>query len=170
MDAQKISTSSSKPFERASRTATFVKLTLGNYEGTDASLQKILVRLVTTKKGTRLYSCTAGPPRQAKNYEFETGVTLIDEAFENGFRSAHPSRRRTISSSSSAKRASLGMNTGKPTFPHSAHRTQPRKENPELARQLYLRSLGITDDNGRVRDREQDKFRQVDKFVEILAT
>ncbi|HEX8638650.1 MAG TPA: hypothetical protein VF692_11345, partial [Pyrinomonadaceae bacterium] len=34
---------------------TFVKLTLGNYKGVDAHLQKILVRLIETKKGARLF-------------------------------------------------------------------------------------------------------------------
>ena len=37
------------------RAETFVKLTLGNYKGADAHLQKILVRLVETKKGTKLF-------------------------------------------------------------------------------------------------------------------
>lgn len=34
---------------------TFVKLTLGNYKGADARLQKILIRLVELKKGARLF-------------------------------------------------------------------------------------------------------------------
>ena len=37
------------------RRETFVKLTLGNYKGTDEHLQKVQVRLIKTKKGTRLY-------------------------------------------------------------------------------------------------------------------
>ena len=37
------------------RRETFVKLTLGNYKGLDEHLQKIQVRLIKTKKGTRLY-------------------------------------------------------------------------------------------------------------------
>jgi hypothetical protein len=32
----------------------FVKLSLGNYKGTDPHLQKLLIRTVSTKKGTRL--------------------------------------------------------------------------------------------------------------------
>ena len=33
-----------------------------------------------------------------------------------------------------------------------------------------MRALGITDDNGRVRDREQHKWKQINKFVEVLAS
>ncbi|NJM52155.1 MAG: hypothetical protein HC846_01445 [Blastocatellia bacterium] len=39
--------------------ATFVKLTLGNYKGSDEHLQKILVRPVETKKGAKLFFSTA---------------------------------------------------------------------------------------------------------------
>ena len=33
----------------------------------------------------------------------------------------------------------------------------------------YLKALGITNDAGRIRDKQQDKWRQINKFVEILA-
>src|SRR5262249_8714978 len=34
---------------------------------------------------------------------------------------------------------------------------------------FYLKALGITTDPGGVRDKQQDKWRQINKFVEILA-
>jgi SAM-dependent methyltransferase len=34
---------------------------------------------------------------------------------------------------------------------------------------FYLKALGITDDTGRVRDKQQDKWRQINKFVEVLS-
>ena len=152
--------------------ATFVKLTLGNYKGTDATLQKILVRLVTTKKGTRLYFLYRGPTRDtAKNYDFETGVTLIDEAFENGFNSAHLFTTQNDFQLELGKKGSRGFNTGKPTFAAAAPTEHNREKKTLISPDsFYLRALGITDDNGRVRDREQDKFRQVNKFVEVLAS
>ena len=65
---------------------TFVKLTLGNYKGAVEHLQKILVRLVNTKKGTRLFFLYRGDTRDtAKNFDHETGVALIGEALENRF-------------------------------------------------------------------------------------
>ena len=35
---------------------------------------------------------------------------------------------------------------------------------------FYLRALGITTDRGEIRDKQQDKWRQINKFVEILAS
>src|SRR3712207_6110907 len=58
--------------------STFVKLTLGNYKGTDEHLQKLLVRLVETKKGTRIFFLYRYATRDtAKNYDFIEGVAKI---------------------------------------------------------------------------------------------
>lgn len=75
---------------RSLSAGTFVKLTLGNYKGADEHLQKILVRLVSTKKGTRLFFLYRHETRDtAKNYDLDDGVRLIGEAIAGGFRSGH---------------------------------------------------------------------------------
>ena len=35
---------------------------------------------------------------------------------------------------------------------------------------FYLKALGITDDTGRIKDKQQDKWRQINKFVEVMAS
>jgi SAM-dependent methyltransferase len=151
---------------------TFVKLTLGNYKGNDATLQRLLVRLVATKKGTRLYFLFRGATRDtAKNYDFEEGVKLIGKALETGFRSAHLFTTTNDFQFELGKKGKSRLNTSKPTFKTAAATTHDREKSTLISPDsFYLRALGITDDNGRVRDREQDKFRQVNKFVEILAS
>src|SRR4029079_5847005 len=73
-------------FARALHGGTFVKMTLGNYKGTDAQLQKILVRLVKTRKGERLYFLYREDTRDtAKNFDLDTGVALISEALDGQF-------------------------------------------------------------------------------------
>ena len=73
-------------FVRSLDEGTFVKLTLGNYKGTDEHLQKIHVRLVTTKKGSRLFFLYRSNTRDtAKNFDNKIGVALIGEALETGF-------------------------------------------------------------------------------------
>ncbi|MEQ1606153.1 MAG: SAM-dependent methyltransferase [Pyrinomonadaceae bacterium] len=149
----------------------FVKLTLGNYKGPDTQLQKMLVRLVTTKKGTRLYFLYRGATRDtAKNFDLDTGIALIGDALDNGFRSAHLFTTEHDYQLELGKKGKSRLNIGKPTFtaaPAAAH-DRDKKEQVD-ANSFYLRSLGITDDNGRIRDREQHKWRQINKFVEVLA-
>jgi len=151
---------------------TFVKLTLGNYKGEDTQLQKILVRLVTTKKGTRLFFLYRSETRDtAKNYDLETGIALISEALDTGFHGGHLFTTKNDFQLDVGKKGRSRLNTAKPTF-----KLQPAPEhNREKTVQIdsnssYLKALGITDDTGRIRDRERDKWRQINKFVEILAS
>ena len=151
---------------------TFVKLTLGNYKGPDDQLQKMLVRLVTTKKGTRLYFLYRGATRDtAKNYDLDTGIALIGDALDNGFRSAHLFTTEHDYQLELGKKGKSRLNVGKPTFTAAPAATHDRDKKEQVdPNSFYLRSLGITDDNGRVRDRDQHKWRQINKFVEVLAS
>lgn len=151
---------------------TFVKLTLGNYKGPDEHLQKMLVRLVTTKKGTRLYFLYRGATRDtAKNYDLDTGIALIGDALDNGFRSAHLFTIEHDYQLELGKKGKSRLNIGKPTFTAAPAATHDRDKKEQVdPNSFYLRSLGITDDNGRVRDRDQHKWRQINKFVEVLAS
>src|SRR3954449_8183623 len=69
---------------------TFVKLTLGNYKGTENQLQRILGRLITTSKG-RLLSLTYRYQTRdiTKNFEIPESNAAIRAAFDRGFRSGH---------------------------------------------------------------------------------
>ncbi len=151
---------------------TFVKLTLGNYKGPDEHLQKMLIRLVTTKKGTRLYFLYRGATRDtAKNYDLDTGIALIGDALDNGFRSAHLFTIEHDYQLELGKKGKSRLNIGKPTFTAAPAATHDRDKKEQVdPNSFYLRSLGITDDNGRVRDRDQHKWRQINKFVEVLAS
>ncbi len=152
--------------------STFVKLTLGNYKGVDKHLQKLLVRLVNTKKGTRLFFLYRGDTRDtAKNFDHKTGVALIGEALETGFHSGHLFTTANDYQLDIGKKGKSRLNIAKPTFKTAP----PLEHDREKAAQIdpnssYLKLLGISDDTGRVRDREKNKWRQINKFVEVLAS
>ncbi|MFT3746115.1 MAG: SAM-dependent methyltransferase [Pyrinomonadaceae bacterium] len=159
-------------FAASLENGTFVKLTLGNYKGADDHLQRILARVVTTKKGTRLYFLYRSDTRDtAKNYDLDTGVALIRESFDNGFRSGHLFTTANDFQLEIGKKGKSRFNIGKPTFSAAPSAGHDREKKVQIdANSFYLRSLGITDDNGRVRDREQHKWKQINKFVEVLAS
>ncbi|MBK8466453.1 MAG: SAM-dependent methyltransferase [Chloracidobacterium sp.] len=150
----------------------FVKLTLGNYKGSDEHLQKILVRLVKTKKGARLYFLYRSDTRDtAKNYDFGTGVALINEALDGQFFSGHLFTTEHDFQLDIGKKNKSRLNIAKPTFkavPQLAH-DREKKEQID-SESFYLKALGITDDTGRIRDQQRDKWRQINKFVEVLAS
>lgn len=150
---------------------TFVKLTLGNYKGDDPQLQKILVRLVNTKKGTRLFFLYRGATRDtAKNYDADTGVALIAEALDGQFFSGHLFTTSHDFQLEIGKKGKSRLNVGKPTFKAAPRLKHDREKKAQVdPSAFYLKALGITDETGRVRDKQQDKWRQINKFVEILA-
>ncbi len=151
--------------------ATFVKLTLGNYKGADEHLQKILVRLVETKKGTRLFFLFRQDTRDtAKNFDFTVGVEKIKEFLSADFFSAHLFTLENDFQFDIGKRGKSRLNVGKPTFttkPSLEHnREKDALVNPN---NFYLKALGITTDRGEIRDKQHDKWKQINKFVETLA-
>ena len=158
--------------EKSLQSGTFVKLTLGNYKGADEHLQRIQVRLVNTKKGTRLFFLYRGDTRDtAKNYDHETGVAMISEALDGQFFNGHLFTTTNDFQLEIGKKSKSRLNVAKPTFNIAPPREHDREKQLQIdPDSFYLKALGITDDTGRVRDREQNKWRQINKFVEVLTS
>ena len=152
------------------RRETFIKLTLGNYKGADKHLQKIQARLINTKKGTRLYLLYRSDTRDtAKNFSFDEGVKTVRTALEREFFSAHLFTTEHDYQLDVGKKSSR-LNVAKPTFKTRTSLAHDREKTRFVDQSaFYLKALGITNDEGNVRDRSQDKWRQINKFIEILS-
>lgn len=153
------------------KNGTFVKLSLANYKGSEPHLQKILIRLVETKKGLRLYFLYRSETRDvAKNYDFDLGLGLIAAAFDDGFRNGHLFTTAGDLQLDISNKGKTRLNRAKPAF----RQTPPLGHDREKAAlvdagSFYLKALGITDDSGRIKDKQQDKWRQINKFVEVMS-
>jgi SAM-dependent methyltransferase len=150
----------------------FVKLTLGNYKGADEHLQKILVRPLSTTKGKRLYFLYRGDTRDtSKNHDLKTGVELVAKALDGEFFGGHLFTTEHDFQLDIGNKGRSRLNVAKPTFKTTPNLHHDRKKKEQIdPNSFYLKALGITDDAGRVRDRERDKWRQINKFVEVLAS
>ena len=151
---------------------TFVKMTLGNYRGTDAHLQKLLIRLIETKKGWRLFFLYRQDTRDtARNYDYAEGLAKVRESLGADFFGGHLFTLKNDFQLDIGKKGKSRLNVAKPTFknkPEAAH----NREKQVLVDQnsFYLKALGITTDQGEVRDKQQDKWKQINKFVETLGS
>jgi SAM-dependent methyltransferase len=157
-------------FERSLQDETFVKLTLGNYKGSDAHLQKILVRLVEVKRGARLFFLYRYDTRDtAKNYDFAEGAKLVERLLGNEFFAAHLFTVENDFQLDVGKKNSR-LNVGKPTFKNRPAAEHNREKNLLVnPNSFYLQALGITNDKGDVRDKQHDKYKQINKFVETVG-
>jgi SAM-dependent methyltransferase len=69
------------------------------------------------------------------------------------------------------KRGKSRLNVAKPTFKTKPEITHDRdKQTLVNPNSFYLKALGITTDRGEIRDKQQDKWRQINKFVETLGS
>lgn len=150
---------------------TFVKLTLGNYKGEDAHLQKLLVRLIETKKGARLFFLYRFDTRDtAKNFDFAEGAAQIKKFLDADFFSAHLFTTENDFQLDIGKKGKSRFNTGKPTFKTKPDRAHDREKQVLISpHAFYLRALGITTDKGEIRDKQHDKWKQINRFVETLG-
>lgn len=156
---------------RSLQEETFVKLTLGNYKGADAHLQKILVRLVETRRGTRLFFLFRYDTRDtAKNFDFNEGVAKVRASLGEDFFAGHLFTTENDFQIDIGKKEKSRLNTAKPTFktkPSVAHDKEKQiLVDPDS---FYLRALGITTDKGEIRDKQHDKWKQINKFIETLS-
>lgn len=150
--------------------STFVKLTLGNYKGSEEHLQKIHVRLVETKKGERLFVQFRYDNRDTvKNFDFAEGVDTLRKYLGSGFRSGHLFTTESDFQLDIGKKNSR-LKAGKPTFKARLETKHDREKKYLIdPSAYYLKALGITTDSGEIRADQRDKWKQINKFVEILA-
>lgn len=150
--------------------ATFVKLTLSNYRGSEQHLQRLSVRPVTTKKGSRvLFQYRFETRDVVKNYEIGESIELVRQMLASGFRNAHLFSTKFDVQLEIGKR-NARLKIGKPTIttpPPLSHDKEKRTLIDPNA--FYLKALGIATDKGEIRASQQDKWRQINSFVEILG-
>lgn len=158
-------------FAKSLHEENFVKMTLGNYRGSDAHLQKLLVRLVETKRGKRLFFLYRHDTRDtAKNYDFNEGVKIVRNLLGNDFFSGHLFTTENDFQLDIGKKGKSRLNVAKPTFKVTPTLEHDREKQIQVnPNSFYLKALGITTDRGEIRAKQQDKWKQINKFVEILG-
>jgi SAM-dependent methyltransferase len=167
------------PLRSALTDGTLTKLTLGKpapaLTRADPTLQNIFVRPVALKAGLQLSFVWRHATRDVtKNHAPAEAITLIEAALGRDFLDAHLFTATQISqlefnSDGSArlrvKSTPLSVPSAPP--PPAAHNTPKHHLIPADA--PWLESLGVTNNRGQPREGMADKFRQIQKFSELLS-
>lgn len=150
----------------------FVKMTLGNYKGADAHLQKLLLRLIETRKGKRLFFLYRYNTRDtAKNHDFTESAKILRQILGKDFFSGHLFTTENDFQLDIGKKGKSRLNTAKPTFKGKMALEHDREKRQQIDQNnFYLRALNITSDHGEIRDKQHDKWKQINKFVETLGS
>ena len=128
------------------------------------------MRLVSGKRGKRLFVQYKYETRDVvKNYAIDDAGRILREQIEGGFKSGHLFTLEEDLQLDVGKRNSR-LNVGKPTIKRLPSLEHDREKTAIVdPSAYYLRLLGITGETGQVLSRQFDKWKQINKFAEILA-
>jgi len=153
---------------------TFVKLTLNNYKGKEEQLKSIHIRKAIIKKVEKLTFVYRYKTKDiTKNYSFQEAIELIKEQVNE-----HAFRRVVLNTLNGDvllefnKKGDWKLKKDKPAItelPSLDHDKQKNRKIKAVGKQ-YLHELKITDQEGKVYKTTQDKFRQINHYVEILSS
>ena len=146
---------------------TFAKMSLGNYKGQDLSLNNIYIRRIVIKRADMLAFTYRHKTKDiAKNYSYDEGLKLIAALLGNDFRSA------TLCTTAFDLVYDRGRVQQKPPsqteIPSTNHDHQ-KKRLIESTGKTWLQALDVTDAQSNVKKSAQDKFRQINRYVELVA-
>lgn len=148
----------------------FVKITFGKYRGDDKEFQNIFVTKIIVKEEERIsFKFRYKTKDIVKNFHTEAGVNLAGEVLGKDFLSATLFTTENDFTLDYSKKRIPKLHTKKSTFKTAEPATHNRaKSRFADSNSAYFHLLGITDKEGKVKADRYDKFRQVDKFIEIV--
>ncbi len=152
----------------------FIRLTLGKYIGKEDGLTKIIVRSVQFKSSIKLsFTYSYKTKEIVKNYLIAEGINLIKTLTGSEFMSIRLFSIAQDVQLEYGKDQKPKLKFIKPTFTNPVD-TAPQEHDHKKKRyiqsenNLYLTALGITNSQGNIVKTMEDKFRQINKFVEII--
>lgn len=151
---------------------TLTKLTLSKHRGADATLKNLLVRPVTLKDGLHLAFVWRHATRDiAKNHAPEDALARLESLIGTDFLDAH-----LFTEAQTAQLECQPDGTARLHLKKNAAATAPvpgahdrTKVHPISVSAPWLHALGITNERGQPREGMADKFRQIQKFAELLG-
>ena len=160
-----------KSLSAALENGTFVRVTLGDRrDGNADDAQKIIARRVTIKGRDNLSLTYRHKTKDiVKNYPLAEGVEKIRTALEAHFNASHLFTTEEDVMFSRDKKGREKTARGAPShknIPPSSHdRQKSHAVQPDAP---YLCALGLADERGNVHKNAADKYRQINRYIELL--
>ncbi len=151
-----------------------VKLTLGKYRGADPTLKNIFVRPVALKGGPQLAFLWRHATRDiTKNHAPSDALGQLESLIGGDFLDAHLFTAAQNAQLECQPDGTARLKVGRGSAPSSTALVAASHDRPKShlipADAPWLRALGVTNDRGQPREGMADKFRQIQKFAELLS-
>lgn len=152
------------------RDDTFVKLTISNPVEKQSAILTIYIRRIEIKKQSALsFTYRHKTNDQVKNFSIEDGIAEIEKLLEHSFRNATVFSTQQDCILLTSKKGKATLQKNKATFSAIQEQSHDRQKTKRASNsQAYLIHLGITDANGILIPKMADKYRQINKYLEII--
>jgi hypothetical protein len=150
----------------------FVKLTFSKSSKGAEDLKNVYVRMVNIKNEEKMsFTFRHVTNDKVKNYSIEEGVAYVLTLLTDYFLAASLFTTHQDVSLLISKKGKVTLVKNKATFVES----EPEDHNREKRKRVvdndaYLNLLGITDENGLVIPKMTDKYRQINKYLEVIES
>ncbi|MEJ2904382.1 SAM-dependent methyltransferase [Pedobacter panaciterrae] len=151
----------------------FLKASLGNYHGNEKELKNIYVRRVKIKRVEMLSFNYRYKTRDIfKNLSIQDGTDLIKNLISNDFRicTLFTTNKEVIIEHGKKGTISLRERQNASNIKPSLSHDKEKKRIIKPAGKTYLQELKVTDQEGNVFKNSQDKYRQINQYIEILSS
>jgi hypothetical protein len=149
-----------------------IKLSLTAQKDKSSDLKKIIVTAVELKKGYCLNFVYRHNTKDiTKNHDIAEGIDLISKAIDTDFNNAellatnNSLNLYTLPTGKIQLKSSAATLQAPTTFTHD----KVKAKLIDLKDNIYLRELGITNASFELRREMSDKYRQINKYIELLA-
>ncbi|MDH5610183.1 MAG: SAM-dependent methyltransferase, partial [Cyclobacteriaceae bacterium] len=150
----------------------FIKITLSNSRVKHEELLNTYIRLIDIKRRPHLsFTYHYRTNDQVKNHDIPAGLAEIGRLMDDTFKNAMLFTSDADFLLQLSKKGKASLKELKPSHPvptaNARSHDNPRKK--QLAgSEKYLRLLGVADTDGQIIPRMADKYRQINKYLEVM--
>ena len=148
---------------------TYVRLTLSKAVRKTSALKNVYIRLVLLDQPTLSFTYRYRNKDQVHNYPLDKGWAELESMIGVDFKSATLMTTEQDLILTLSKKGKVMYTKVKPSFKDVPSYTHDREKVNRIGiDKPYLKHLGIVDDQGRVIHKMADKYRQINKYLEII--
>jgi SAM-dependent methyltransferase len=147
----------------------FVKITFSKPLRKQNDLQNVYVRLIKIKNESYLsYTYRYKTNDQVKNYTFIESQNIIADLLQNHFRFATLFTLKKDVQIFVSKKKKITIKNTHPSFKNKLPETHNKQKEKRIEKSEFLFHLGISDKDENIIPKMADKFRQINKYLEII--